>query len=147
MYGYTSGQRPVTPDRESLLHVLIRKSHSPNYNSGRYHLECSIIYTTLICRRVSGGSRKSCGSDEKANGGIMTQSSAVWTILQRHVPKRQWVSLGEIYEIVQTHWTLDNEDLQVHASDTPRWKFTVRRLLETKKRTGSIQGRRSSEKR
>lgn len=69
------------------------------------------------------------------------QTSTVWSILQRHVPKSRWVTIGEIFDIVEAHGLLDEDDLKSRSSNTLQWKLTVRRVLEDKKRAGRIQGR------
>lgn len=71
----------------------------------------------------------------------MMQNSTIWSILQRHVPRSQWVTIGEIFDIVESHGVLDEDDLKLRSSNIPKWKLTVRRLLENKKRDGRIQGR------
>ena len=71
----------------------------------------------------------------------MMQTSTIWSILQRHVPRSQWVTIGEIFDIVESHGVLDKDDLKQCSSNTPKWKLTVRRVLENKKRDGRIQGR------
>ena len=71
----------------------------------------------------------------------MMQTSTIWSILQRHVPRSQWVTIGEIFNIVESHGALDEDDLKLRSSNTPKWKLTVRRVLENKKRAGRIQGR------
>jgi len=81
------------------------------------------------------------GNTQTDDGGIMMQTAAIWSILQTHAPRKRWISIGELYTIVESHSTLDNEDLEVHASHTPMWKLNVRRVLENKKRTGRVQGR------
>ena len=71
----------------------------------------------------------------------MTQSSALWGILQHHVPKNQWISTQEIFSIVESHSTFDHEDLTLHVSNVLQWKFNVRRLLQEKTKEGSLKGR------
>lgn len=72
----------------------------------------------------------------------MMQTAALWTILAHHVPRGEWVSVGRIFSIVESHSSFDKEDLRIYATGTPRWQRNVRRLLGRKKRAGSIQGRR-----
>ena len=73
----------------------------------------------------------------------MIQVSKIWSILKDHVPRKRWVSIGEIFSIVESHSTLDNEDLKVHTptANSPRWKVAVRRLLATQKKGGKVRGR------
>ena len=73
----------------------------------------------------------------------MLPESTIWTILQDHVPHGQWVSMREIFTIVESHSTLDSADLQAHRTNslTPSWRIRVKRVLEQKKRTGKVHGR------
>jgi hypothetical protein len=71
----------------------------------------------------------------------MLQRSTIWSILRRHVPKQQWVSIGEIFMIVESHWTMDSEDMELNARHIPRWKRNVRSELHSMKKRGRIQGR------
>ncbi len=72
----------------------------------------------------------------------MLPESTIWTILQLHVPHGQWVSMREIFTIVESHSTLDSADLAHRANSvTPSWRIRVKRVLERKKRTGKVHGR------
>lgn len=71
----------------------------------------------------------------------MTPSNTLWATVQRHVPKRRWVSTGEILSIIESHSTFDHDDLTLHSSNLPRWKLNVRRLLQQKKKDGTLKGR------
>lgn len=75
----------------------------------------------------------------------MTDYSTIWNTLQRHVPKRTWISLSEILTVVQARIFLDAEDL-VRAgsrSGTLRWEANVRRLLRLKVHTGFVRSRKN----
>jgi len=72
----------------------------------------------------------------------MTGQVAIWNIMRKHIPRKQWISIGEIFAIVESRSDLDNEDLEINSMHIPRWKFTVRRALMDKKRAGFVQGRR-----
>jgi hypothetical protein len=37
----------------------------------------------------------------------MLPESTIWNVLQNHVPHGQWVSMREIYSIVESHSKLD----------------------------------------
>lgn len=71
----------------------------------------------------------------------MTGPGEIWRILSVYAPKRRWISIGEVFTIVESRSTLDSEDLRLGNSLTPKWKLNVRRVLQTKKRKGVIQGR------
>jgi len=57
------------------------------------------------------------------------------------MPRERWVALKEIYQIVEEHWDLDDEDLDPQSPDStsPKWKRNVRNKLQTEKRKGEIQ--------
>jgi len=57
------------------------------------------------------------------------------------MPRRQWVLLEKIYEIVEKHGDLDTEDLEPQSptSDIPKWKRNVRNVLQYRKRKGEIE--------
>jgi len=73
----------------------------------------------------------------------MTDDKALWTTLRRHLPRRTWIPIADIYDIVQNRVRLDAEDLdcRLSRSATPRWKFNVRRLLRSKHREGRLMRR------
>jgi len=71
----------------------------------------------------------------------MTGRVAIWNIMLENIPRRQWISIGEIFSIVESRSDLDNEDLELNPLQVPRWKINVRRALMNKKRAGRIQGR------
>jgi hypothetical protein len=56
------------------------------------------------------------------------------------MPRGHWVSLEEIYQVVEKHWNLDAEDFhpQSPTSDIPKWKRNVRNVLQYRKSTGEI---------
>jgi hypothetical protein len=74
----------------------------------------------------------------------MTDDATIWRTLQEFLPKRTWISLSDIYGIVQSRVLLDKEDLehQTPSSGFPQWKANVRRLLRAKARIGRIRARR-----
>ncbi len=73
----------------------------------------------------------------------MTDNTTIWNTLQKHVPKREWISLSEIFTVVQARILLDAEDLDRASSrsKTPRWEANVRRLLQLKVHTGFVRSR------
>ena len=73
----------------------------------------------------------------------MTNDATLWATLRRHLPRKTWVPIGEIYVIIQRHVPLDDEDLgsRVSAPVSPRWKGNVRRLLRSKHRDGTLMSR------
>jgi hypothetical protein len=71
----------------------------------------------------------------------MTGQAAMWNIMRDHVPRKRWLSIGEIFSIVESRSTLDKDDLEVNAMNFPRWKMNVCRTLMEKKKTGDVRGR------
>lgn len=71
----------------------------------------------------------------------MTRLPEIWIIIQNRTPKNQWISLDEIYQVVQQHGNLDNEDYEPQSpkSNLPKWKRNVRNVLQYRKRTGEIR--------
>ena len=58
-----------------------------------------------------------------------------------HLPKGQWVRLEEIYKLVESNLSLDQEDFEGEApsSMVPKWKRNVRNVLQYRKKTGEIE--------
>ena len=77
----------------------------------------------------------------------MLQTSTIWNVMQDHVPKKQWVPIDRIFAIIESHCVLDKEDLKIHvrAPKNPHWRTSVRRVLDVKKKSGEILGRRRDE--
>lgn len=62
----------------------------------------------------------------------------IWEIIQRRMSRGRWVSLEEIYQIVERYGNLDAEDFEPQSptSDIPKWK---RNVLQYRKGTKEIQ--------
>jgi hypothetical protein len=77
----------------------------------------------------------------------MTDDATIWRALQESLPKKIWVSLSDIYAIVQSRVYLDREDLERRhpSSGSPQWKTNVRRLLRAQARVGRIRTRRRTD--
>ena len=71
----------------------------------------------------------------------MIRTFAIWHIIQKYAPKRQWVSSEEIYDIVESHGKLDREDLEPQSpkSRIPKWKLRVRNVLVDRKNKGKLR--------
>ncbi len=75
----------------------------------------------------------------------MTSQGELWPVVLQSLQSGGWVHVNEIYDHVQQHVRLDQEDLQDHAegSEFPRWKRTALHALyyhKTKgRKTGKIQ--------
>jgi hypothetical protein len=64
----------------------------------------------------------------------------IWDILVMRMPQDEWISLPDIYEIIERNHNLDDEDYQPQSpgSDVPKWKRNVRNVLQYRKKTGGI---------
>ena len=71
----------------------------------------------------------------------MLPESTIWNILHDHVPHGKWVSMREIYSIVESHSVLDKSDLAMYRMNTltPAWRIRVKRLLDQKRVAGKIR--------
>ena len=70
----------------------------------------------------------------------MIHSKDIWDMIQTKMPRGHWVSLEEIYRMVEEYGNLSNDDFkpQSPASDIPKWKRNVRNALQYRKSTGEI---------
>jgi hypothetical protein len=70
----------------------------------------------------------------------MIRHPEIWDILQTHMQKGSWVSLQDIYQLVEHNANLDTEDFepQSPSSDIPKWKRNVRNVLQYRKRKGEL---------
>lgn len=66
----------------------------------------------------------------------MTNNQRLWQTIQDHVPRRTWLSIRDLFDIVERHVELDYEDLEPGRSPgcQPRWKSNLRRILGAKLR-------------
>ena len=73
----------------------------------------------------------------------MIAAQQVWGIIQGHVPRKQWVPSEAIYDLVELHAQLSDEDREPRApgSITPRWKALVRDVLADELRKGKVRSR------
>ncbi len=73
----------------------------------------------------------------------MTNDTILRETLQRHMPRRQWITIAEIYSLVEHCMALDNEDLRcaTHGTPVPRWHANVRRVLYHMRREGRVMSR------
>jgi hypothetical protein len=70
----------------------------------------------------------------------MTHLPDIWSIIRFHMPRDTWMVLGDIYDLVEQHTSLDEEDMgpQAPGSTIPKWKRNVRNVLQYRKRTGEV---------
>ena len=75
----------------------------------------------------------------------MTDDAALWTALRKHLPRKTWIPIVEIYGIISRRISLDAEDLECAGtrSGLPRWQRNVRRVLHSKQKDGTLRGRES----
>jgi DNA mismatch endonuclease (patch repair protein) len=71
----------------------------------------------------------------------MLSSREAWRILDEYSPRGDWLSLAEIYEIIQSRTELDSADRSAMSerNRSPRWKRTVRNVLQRKKSVGAVE--------
>lgn len=57
------------------------------------------------------------------------------------MPRERWISLDEIYQMIERYGNLDIEDFEPQSptSDIPKWKRNVRNVLQYREGTGEIQ--------
>jgi hypothetical protein len=65
----------------------------------------------------------------------------IWDIMLKHMDRDSWVSLPRIYELIECHSVLDDEDFypQAPSSDIPKWKRNVRNVLQYRKSSGELR--------
>ena len=75
----------------------------------------------------------------------MTQDTNLRETLTRHLPRRRWIPLKEIYTLVERRMLLDAEDRVCCGSrvSIPRWQRNVRRVLHCMHREGRLLSRAS----
>lgn len=71
----------------------------------------------------------------------MTRLPEIWDCILENLPRNIWVSLEEIYSLIEKHIELDNEDSEPQSptSDVPKWKRNVRNVLQYRKRKNEIE--------
>ncbi len=71
----------------------------------------------------------------------MITSPEIWDILLKKMPRECWVSLQQIYKIVERYGSLDREDFYPKApgSSIPKWKRNVSNVLQNRKDNGAIR--------
>lgn len=76
----------------------------------------------------------------------MTRLPEIWSIILFYMPREIWVTLNDIYALVEQHANLDEEDMEPQApgSTIPKWKRNVRNVLQYRKRTGEIEWNRDT---
>ena len=70
----------------------------------------------------------------------MIRAYKIRKIINEHMPKNRWVSLDNIYLLIERYGNLDIEDSNFSAPGNiePKWKRNVRNVLQTDKKAGKI---------
>jgi hypothetical protein len=75
---------------------------------------------------------------------MATTTSAMWAVMQAHLPRDKWIYISQIYQVVKENLTLQRDDLLPSYSGTDtdlRWQRNVRNVLQGKKHTGELRWR------
>lgn len=73
----------------------------------------------------------------------MIRSRQIWSILDKHMPRKRWVPAKDIYALVESHLHLNAADRSPVAPlhKTPQWKVAVRDALLEWLKDGTIRSR------
>jgi hypothetical protein len=65
----------------------------------------------------------------------------IWDTLQRYMRRGVWISVKEIYELIESHAELDEADMEPAATghSDVRWRRNVRNVLQQKKHTKALE--------
>ena len=65
----------------------------------------------------------------------MIHASGIWNIIKTNMHRGRWISLQDIYSLVERFANLDTDDFEpeFHTSTVPKWKRNVRNVLQRKK--------------
>jgi hypothetical protein len=72
---------------------------------------------------------------------LVLTSRQAWEVVEDKAPRGSWLTIGELYALVEANASLDAED-HVAISPTnssPRWKRTVRNALQRRKASSDIE--------
>ena len=71
----------------------------------------------------------------------MLHQPRIWQIINDKLPNDVWVTLQDIYKIIERNVTLDEEDFKPQSpnSEIPKYKRNVRNVLQYRKTTGQIE--------
>lgn len=71
----------------------------------------------------------------------MTHQPTIWNCIRNMAPKGQWITLDNLYHLIEENLDLDKEDFewQSPSSDIPKWKRNVRNVLQYRKKSGDIE--------
>jgi hypothetical protein len=65
----------------------------------------------------------------------MIHQPEIWALIKTYLPRRTWIHLHKIYDLVKKHADLGNDDFypQSPTSNLPKWKRNVRNVLQYRK--------------
>jgi hypothetical protein len=65
----------------------------------------------------------------------------IWELFQLHMKTDTWYPIETIYQIIEKHHQLDDEDFEPQAptSSIPKWKRNVRNVLQYRKTKNQLQ--------
>jgi len=71
----------------------------------------------------------------------MTRLTEIWQCLTTTMPQDRWLSLSEIYQLIEDNVGLDKDDYDSQSpnSDIPKWQRNVRNVLQYRKKTEQIE--------
>lgn len=71
----------------------------------------------------------------------MLTSAQAWEALASEAPRGEWLSITQLYEIVERNVSLEEADARPisTSNSSPRWKRTVRNALQRRKALGQIE--------
>jgi hypothetical protein len=77
----------------------------------------------------------------------MITERTIWRIIEKYMPRKEWVSTAEMNHIVEMYGNLGDEDWQPLSSrsKTPSWRVRVRRVLANRIKEGIIRSRKRME--
>jgi len=69
-----------------------------------------------------------------------TPQPLMWEVMQRLLPRRERVTLQQIYDLIEREIRLQADDFEPSSdlSNEPRWQRNVRNILQYRKGTGEI---------
>jgi hypothetical protein len=69
-----------------------------------------------------------------------TPLAVIWDVMQKHLPRDEWIRIQHIYPIIEGNIVLRRGDYGRAApgADEPKWKRNVRNVLQSRKKNGDI---------
>ena len=72
----------------------------------------------------------------------MSKSDEIRICLKKYTPKNTYLSLSEIYKIIEKNLVLNEDDLSCVTDEhkEPKWQRNVRNVLQSDKESSNITG-------